>query len=216
MNSLQVAIASVPLAIYFVLIGTIRLRSRPLVTSGWRDMLTLGIACSGLAAVGPMQLFFPTHAASRWPGWVWLPMFGLYFLALLIVTMWSRPRLIAYGMSKNQFQATLLAAAQTIDPNASWYGEVLSLPGSGLQLSAESTLGYYVNSVGVVGTLNNLPDWIKLEREFVKSGSRTACTPGKTGWLMIAVGLALLLLGISPVVNDPEVALTELRKLMFR
>lgn len=216
MNSLQIAIASVPLAIYFVLIGSIRLRRRPLVTSGWRDTLTLGIACGGLVAVGPMQLFFPTHAASRWPGWIWLPMFGLYFLSLLIWTMWSRPRLITYGLSKQAFQDLLLKAAQVVDSGASWYGEVLSMPNSGIQLSAESTLGNYVNTVGVVGNLQNLNDWLKLEREFVKLGSQFSCHPGKSGWLLIAAGLALLLIAISPVVNDPQMALTELRKLIFR
>lgn len=216
MNSLQIAIAAVPLAIYFVLMGSIRLRRRPLVTSGWRDLLTLGIACSGLVAIGPMQLFYPTHAAARWPGWIWLPMFGLYFLTVLIVTMWSRPRLIAYGMSKFQFQEVLLKAAQSVDENAAWNAEVLTLPNSGLQLSAESSLGSYVSSVGVVGTLHNLPDWLKLEREFVRLGQQASCLPSKSGWLMLVTGLALLLLAITPVVNDPALALTELRKLMFR
>lgn len=216
MNSLQIAIAVVPLAVYLVLMGSMRLRSRPLVTTGWRDLLTLGIACTGLIAVGPMQLFYPTYAAAKWPGWIWLPMFGLYFLTLLIITMWSRPRLLAYGMSKEQFQELLLKAAQSIDPQAAWYGEVLSLPGSAIQLSAESSLGSYVSSVGVVGTLHNLPDWLKLEKEFVKLGAQSQCRPSHSGWLLVASGLALILIAISPVVNDPAIALAELRRLMFR
>jgi hypothetical protein len=215
-NALQIAIAAVPLAVYFLLMGSLRLRNRPLVTSGWRDMLTLGIACSGLVAVGPMQLFFPTHAASIWPGWVWVPMFGLYILGVLVLTMWSRPRLIAYGMSKQQFQQLLLNAAQSIDPNASWFGEVLSLPNCGLQLSAESTLGHHVNSVGIVGTLQNLPDWIKLEQQFVRMGSQSQCASTRSGWLLVIAGIVLLILTLSPVVQDPAMALAELSKLLFR
>lgn len=216
MNALQIAIAAVPLAVYFMLVGSLRVRSRPLVTSGWRDMLTLGIACSGLVAVGPMQLFFPAHAASRWPGWIWVPMFGLYFLSLLILTMWSRPRLIAYGLTKQQFQEILLSAAQVVDPSASWLGEVLSLPNCGLQLSAEATLGHQVNSVGLVGALHNLPDWIKLERQFVVAGSQAKCSSAKSGWIFLVAGIVLLILTLSPVVQDPATALADLRKLLFR
>jgi hypothetical protein len=214
-NSLQIAIAAVPLGVYFLLMGSMLLRTRPLVTSGWRDFLTLGIACAGLVAIGPMQLFFPTHAASRWPGWVWLPMFGLYLLALLILAMWGRPRLIAYGMSKAQFQDLLLEAAKEVDPNASWFGEVLSMPSSGLQLSAESTLGNHVNSVGVVGTLQNITDWIKLEKQFVHLSSKAKCSPSRSGWLLVLAGL-ILLTTLSPLFQNPTMAMNELRNLLLR
>jgi hypothetical protein len=214
--SLQIAIASVPLAVYFILIGAIRLRRTPLVTSGWRDLFALGLACSGLVTVGPMQLFFPTHAASRWPGWVWILMFGLYALGLLILALWSRPRLMAYGLRKSQFQEALLAAALEIDPQSSWYGEVLSLPNSGIQLSAESSLGSYVNSVGVVGNLQNLTDWLRLEKAFVRHGSRIQVTPVRSGWLLITAGITVLLISISPVFENPATAMVELRRFLFR
>ena len=216
MSFLQVTIATVPVAIYFILIGSLRLRRRPLVTSGWRDLLTLGIACSGLVAVGPMQLFFPSQAASRWPGWVWVPMFVLYFLSLLILAMWSRPRLIAYGLSQVDFQDLLLKAARQIDPQASWYGEVLSLPGAGFQLSAESSLGNFVNSVGIVGTLRNVQQWLLLERTFVQLGRSANAQTSWTGWLWIGAGAAALALVLLPVISDPQAALVELGRMMFR
>lgn len=216
MNALQIAIASVPLAIYFILLGAIRLRSTPLVTSGWRDFFALGLACSGLIAIGPMQLFFPSTAASRWPGWVWLLLVGLYIFALLIMAMWSRPRLLAYGMNKMQFQQTLLLAAQEVDSKAIWYGEVLSLPSIGIQLSAESRFGEFVNSVAIVGTLHNLADWLQLERAFVRQGSQVQTTPSRSGWLLLASGACVLLAAVMPLFNNPGVAMTELRRFLFR
>ena len=196
--------------------GAIRLRRHPLITSGWRDMFALGMACSGLVAIGPMQLFFPAHAASRWPGWVWALMFGLYAMALLISAMWSRPRLLSYGLGKSQFQEVLLKSAQEIDPQSSWYGEVLTMPNSGMQLSAESSLGSFVNSVAIVGNLQNLTDWLRLEKGFVCNGSKIQISPSKSGWLLVAAGTAVLLISIAPVFESPATALAELRKFLFR
>jgi hypothetical protein len=199
-----------------MLMGAIRIRRTPLVTTGWRDLFALGMACSGLVAIGPMQLFFPTHAASRWPGWVWVFMFGLYALGLLILAMWSRPRLMAYGMGRRQFQEVLVNAAREIDPESSWYGEVLSLPNSGLQLSSESNLGNHVNSVAIVGNLQNLSDWLRLEKAFVRQGSQIQVTPAKSGWLLITAGVVVILVSISPILENPTTALVELRRFLLR
>jgi hypothetical protein len=199
-----------------MLMGAIRIRRTPLVTTGWRDLFALGMACSGLVAIGPMQLFFPTHAASRWPGWVWVFMFGLYALGLLILAMWSRPRLMAYGMGRRQFQEVLVNAAREIDPESSWYGEVLSLPNSGLQLPSESNLGNHVNSVAIVGNLQNLSDWLRLEKAFVRQGSQIQVTPAKSGWLLITAGVVVILVSISPILENPTTALVELRRFLLR
>ena len=108
MPSVHMAIAVIPIALYFMLVGGLRLRNRPLVTTGWRDTLTLGIAASGLVAIGPMQLFFPTQAAARWHAWVWLALFALYALGLMMLLLSCKPRLVAYGMDEQQFIDTLL------------------------------------------------------------------------------------------------------------
>ena len=98
MPALHFAIAAIPVAIYFILVGALRLRRHPLVTTGWRDTLTLGIAASGFVAIGPMQLFFPNQAASRWHAWVWLALFVLYLLGLMMLLLIAKPPLVVYGM----------------------------------------------------------------------------------------------------------------------
>ncbi|MBX3420027.1 MAG: hypothetical protein KF752_00580 [Pirellulaceae bacterium] len=209
-------IAGLPIAIYLMLIGGLRLRRRPLITSGGRESLTLGIACSGLIAIGPMQLFFPEFAAVRWPGWVWILMFGFYFMLLLLILVWNKPRLIAYGVTRQQFHQLLLQAAQQIDEQAAWHGAALLLPQSGLQLAAESAItpGIYVASP--IGGFNNVMDWIRLERALVRCGQQATATPTRTGWLLLAIGMSLLATTLIPVLYNPNVAYAQLREFLLR
>jgi hypothetical protein len=216
MSSVHFAIAAIPVAVYFLLVGALRLRKRPLVTTGWRDTLTLGIAASGLVAVGPMQLFFPAAAASRWHGWVWLALFFLYLLGLIMLLLSCKPRLVAYGMSENQFITALHLAAQQVDPQASWNGEVLTLPSSRIQLALEPSGAARVQQVVHVGMLHNLQDWLKLEKAFVLSGAQQTCPRSAAGWPFVLGGCFLLAFAIAPLLADPGDALAQLREFLDR
>ncbi len=216
MSPIHFAIATIPVAIYFMLIGSLRLRRRPLVTTGWRDTLTLGIAASGLVAIGPMQLFFPIQAAERLQGWVWLALFALYVLGLMLILLSSKPRLIAYGLDETQFQTTLQQAAQEVDPLATWQGEVLTLPNSAIQLAYEPSGASRVQQVVHVGLLNNLQDWLRLERAFVKAGANCECPRSAAGWPFLIAGLLLLVFAILPMVSNPSDALAQLREFLNR
>ena len=214
MPAVHFAIAVIPVAIYFVLIGALRLRKRPLVTTGWRDTLTLGISASGLVALGPMQLFFPAQAAARWHAWVWLALFVLYALALMMLLLSCKPRLIAYGMDQAQFASTLLSAALQVDARAEWLGEVLTLPTSMMQLALEPSGTARVHQVVPVGQLRNLNDWLTLERAFVRQGASVICPRSNAGWPFVFAGLVGLALAIAPLVNDPNQALAQLREFL--
>lgn len=216
MPSVHMAIAVIPIALYFLLVGGLRLRKRPLVTTGWRDMLTLGIAASGLVAIGPMQLFFPTQAAAHWHAWVWLALFALYALGLLMLLLSSKPRLVAYGMDEQQFVDVLLAAAREVDDQAQWNGEVLTLPTAAMQLALEPSGTLRVHQVAHVGLLRNIQDWVKLERALVRAGSQVACPRSQAGWPFVICGLLLLTVAVVPLVNDPQQALVQLREFLMR
>lgn len=216
MPALHFAIAAVPVAIYFILVGALRLRRRPLVTTGWRDTLTLGIAASGLVAIGPMQLFFPNQAASRWHAWVWLVLFLLYLLALMLVLLSCRPRLIAYGMNETQFHNTLLAAAQQVDPAARWNGQVIDMPQSGMQLAREPSGATRVQQVVHVGLLHNVEDWLRLEKSFVSLGAQTVSARSMAGWPFVLLGSLLLAGSIAPLLTDPAAALAQLKTFLDR
>lgn len=210
------AIAAIPIAIYLILIGGLRLRTKPLVTTGWRDVLTVGIAASGLVAIGPMQLFFPVAAAQSFRGWVWLALLVLYVLALLLILLSSKPKLIAYGMDMQQFRETLLLAAQEVDEQASWNGEVLSLPNSGIQLANDPSGAHRVEQVVLVGFLQNIQDWLKLERAFAKTGSKVTCPRSWVGWPFVVFGVILLLSFVMPLVSNPENTLAHLQEFINR
>jgi len=210
-------IASVPLAIYLLLIGSLHLRKRPLVTSGWRDIMTMGIACLGLASVGPMQLFFPMHAAAVVPMLSWGLMFALYFMGLTLVMLWSKPRLTVYGMTATQFRDSLHQAALVVDSQSSWNGHVLTLPRAGFQLVAEPSTALRVHSVAAVETMhNNYSAWRLLERELVKAGHQLDSRPAKSAWILVGIATVLLVVAIAPVVVHPETTLAELKSFLWR
>ncbi len=212
----QYAVAIIPVAIYFILIGVLRLRTRPLVTSGWRDTLTLGIASAGLVAVGPMQLFTPPQAVERWHEWVWVMLLSLYALGLTLVLLSGKPRLIAYGLNHLQFREVLFQSAKLIDDQTHWSANVLSMPSSGMQLALEGTGSSRVQQATHVGHLQNLEHWMQLEREFVKIGSRTTCPSSVAGLPLLFIGSALLLSSIIPLIQDPAGALAQLQNFLDR
>jgi hypothetical protein len=48
-------------AVYLLLLGVVNWSRRPLLVSGGRDAAALALAVSGMAIVGPIELFFPFH-----------------------------------------------------------------------------------------------------------------------------------------------------------
>jgi len=209
-------IAIVPLAIYLLLIGGLHLRKRPLVTSGWRDTLTLGIACVGLAMVGPMQLFFPMQASAIIPNLSWAMMLALYFLLLTLFLLWSKPRLTVYGMTSEQFRESLQKAAAAVDSTSNWNGDVLSMPQADLQLVVEPTVSSSVHSVAAIGKISELSPWRHLESELVKVGSESIARPTAAAWIMIGIATILLTISLMPVVLHPETAYLELKSFLWR
>jgi hypothetical protein len=217
LTGVHFAIAVVPLAIYLLLMGGIRLRRRPLVTSGWRDIATLGIAIVGLVAVGPMQLFYPSAAAVRWPGFVWLALLMLYFLSLLLVILSCRPRLIVYSVDEATFRATVLKAASQLDAAAYWSGQILSLPATGLQLAMEGTGTATTQQLVCVGMPQSIDLWLALERAVVAEFRPVVARRNRLiAGLFLLTGGMLLLIGAAGVVAEPAVALREFREFLLR
>lgn len=206
------AMAAVPIAMYLIMLGAFRLRSRPLVTTGWRDVAALGIALMGLVAIGPVQLFFPTYAAARFSGWVWIILLALYLLTLLLVMLSCRPRLIVYGLGEDAFFQVLQEAAAHVDPEASWHGQTLTFPNVGMQLITEPTGARGVQQAVILSGPGSIQPWLQLESELVKRCAQATATERSwTGFWLIVGGLAILLIALWRVAADPAAALVELR-----
>ena len=214
---IPLAMSAVPVAMYLIMMGAIRLRRRPLVTTGWRDVASLGIAIMGLVAIGPIQLFFPTYAAARFSGWVWAMLLALYMLGLLLVVLSCRPRLIVYGLGEDAFFEALQDAALRVDAHANWQGQILTLPEVGLQLVTEPTGARSIQQVVSVSGLNSITHWMQLERELVKQCAGVVAT--QRGWAaawLIAGGTLLIVWTTSMIMSDPAAALVELREFFAR
>ncbi len=216
-SAVAFAIAAVPAAIYLMMLGRFRLSRQPLVTTGWRDAAALGIAIMGLVAIGPMQLFFPTYAAARFAGWVWGMLLGLYLLSVLLVVLGCRPRLIVYGIDEDEFVRAIHTAAQRVDVQANWQGQILTLPSVGLQLIAESTGSSGVQTVVSVTSLTSAAPWLQLERELVTECHQIrAAHRGWAGVSMVVGGGGLLLIAVCLILADPAHAFVELREFFNR
>lgn len=138
-----IVLALLPLIGYLVVLGLIRVSGRVLVTTGGRDVAALGMAVSGLCAVGPAELFFPSHAAIVFGPLVWIALGIFYALCVALVSLTSAPKLVVYGRTPDELYEPLLAAAQRIDPTATGDAAALSvsLPSAGIHLRLDGQRG---------------------------------------------------------------------------
>jgi hypothetical protein len=120
-----ILLALLPLIAYLAVFSLIRLAGWALVTTGGRDIAALAVAISGMLAVGPAELFFPTAAASMFGPAVWLALAAFYALSVSLIALTTPPKLVVYGRTPEELYEPLLAAAKQIDPAST--GNVNSL-----------------------------------------------------------------------------------------
>lgn len=140
MDPLRFCLAFVPLAAYFAALAAVHLRSRPVMVSGFRDSAALALGLSGLAIVGPIELFFPREAGVVFAQYVWLLLGALYGLGVLLVLLAERPRLVIYDLTLDEVRPLLARACERIDPTTRWAGQSLSLPAAGMELRVDSSM----------------------------------------------------------------------------
>jgi len=192
MDPLHVCIALGPVAMYLLVLGAINLSSRPLLTTGSRDIATLGIAISGFAVAGPMELFLPVKAVGFWgPAITWGLMFGIYLLGLSLVILMLRPRLVIYNLTSDRLLPVLDELARRLDPLPSWAGQSLSLPNLGVQLTVEPQ--HLLRNVQLVsaGPHQNFAGWRRLEAELAVALRKLPGSRNPLGYSLITAGLSL-------------------------
>lgn len=192
MEGFYLALAVGPLALYLVLIGTIRLRPHPFVTSGAKDTATLAIGLLGLVMIGPMELFFPQQAAVSLGIGVWGILILFYMLCCALWILTSRRRLIIYGLSEPKLRETLLEVAQTHDSQASWTGDVLQLPHKGINLCLEMSGNRTVAQLVAAGERQDWRAWFELERAIAQGVRKLPAEDRTSGWMLLATGTLIL------------------------
>ena len=214
MDTFSACLAFGPPAVYLLILGAINLARRPLVTSGTRETLSLGLALVGLAIVGPMQLFMPQEAVTRFGQFVWLLLVSFYVLCLTLAIMLSRPRLIVYNASLDSLRGALDETARRLDPETTWAGKSLSMPSARVHLQVEEFSP--LANVSLVATTDEQSalGWRRLEAALRDRLGDVPPLNRLHGFWLTAWGLAILAALAYWVVEDPQTIARGLDRLL--
>ena len=191
MDPLHFFIAMGPLAAYAALMGLTNTLGRPFVTSGARDAAALGVALSGVAVAGPLELFLP-ESANRWfPGGIWVLLLLLYSLSLSLVVLLMRPRIVVYNVSLEDFRPQISSVVKQLDAEARWAGDCVTLPSRHLQLTIEFQPWTRTAQLVSAGGQQDPLAWKQLERLLAKELRQTKSPALPIGYAMIGLGLLL-------------------------
>lgn len=214
MEPFPLVVSLLPLAAYFLLLGGLRVLRRPLVTTGTRDGLAIGIAVSGLVMVGPGQLFFPSLAAAELGWYIWIVLGIFYLLCVSLILLAWPPRVIIYGMRSETAREHLLAAAKTVDDQAcqeEQTGKIL-LPQRHVTLRVDS-LGI-TDAVQIEAFEKNLHPrfWRHLLLELRRQTAPTRTPLSLGGVAMLIIGVMLLSIVVSEATTQREALLAGFRE----
>ncbi len=209
MDPFRLCLAVGPIAVYLMLLGGIHLARRPFIVSGTRDAAALGLALAGLVAVGPLALFFPHDAATRFGPFVWLFLIVFYALCLVLALLLLRPRLVIYNVAADELRPILADLAPQLDSDARWAGDGLILPNMGIQLHMETFLLQRTISLMATGARQNYLGWRRLELSLTAALAaeelpRNVRNARILGGTLLGIGVLLSLLLIFGVAHDPR------------
>jgi len=178
-------IALVPLGLYLAALAAAHLRRRPSLVTGTLDAALVAGAVSGLAAVGPLSLLVPAAGGSPWS---WPVLVILFALCVAVCVLVSRPRLVVYNITVEQFRPLVAEIVSSLDPQARWAGESAALPGRGFQLHIEGNGPLRTVSVVNVGERSSPAGWGEFTRRLRRAvrGLRVRRSP----WGLLFASLA--------------------------
>jgi hypothetical protein len=216
-DPLHACIAFGPLAMYLVVLGAINLSARPLVTTGARDLIALGLAIAGLVVAGPMELFLFEAAVVEYGGWVvWAMMLVFYGLVVLCVSLMTRPRLVIYNVTSEQLLPVLEEVLAKADPQVRWVGNNIVSQGLGVQLTVE--LSPIMKNVQLVsaGPQQSFSGWSRLHRDLAAALRPARGVPNPFGATLLTVGLLLAGVITWLMAGDPAAVQQALNDMLRR
>jgi hypothetical protein len=216
MDPLHVAIALGPLATYLLVLGVVNLSSRPLLTTGGRDVAALAMAIAGLMVIGPMELFLVEEAAVWYGGWVWAIMLGAYALLVVLVILLLRPRLVIYNITLEQLRPLLADVVARLDTDARWAGESLVMPQLGVQLHLDAVPMLKNMQLVSSGPEQNLAGWRQLETELAAVLRRVRTSPNPYGVSLLTFGVLMAAAITYVLARDPGGVMQALNEMLRR
>lgn len=216
MDPLHFCIALGPLALYLFFLGLIHWSSHPTLVSGARDTAALGLAVSGFAAAGPMELFLPDTAALRFGPFVWALLIGLYWLGVTFLVLVMRPRLVIYNLAPDAARSVLEKLAPRIDPRAGWAGDSFFFPQLGVQLHLESFAPMKSVTLASSGPRQNLAGWKALQTALAQELSQVETARGRFGLSLLLVSQAIVALAVFRVFSNQQAVAQALVDMLGR
>ena len=213
MDPLHFCIAVGPLAVYLLLLGVLNLRGRPLVTTGARDAAALGIGLVGFVIAGPMELFFPEGAASRFGGWVWVMLIVFYGLCVSLVVLLMRSRIVIYNISLEQLRPILTSVAMKLDKRSRWNGDSLIMPERRVHLHVEPVDALRNIQLTSGGNQQSFEGWQALEKELSIALKRLSVGPNLIGIPFLVASGVLAAFSAAWMLNDQDAVAQALEAL---
>ena len=213
MDPLHFCIAVAPLAVYLLLLGVMNLRGRPFVTTGARDAAALGIGLVGFVIAGPMELFFPEGAASRFGGWVWIMLIVFYGLCVSLVVLLMRSRIVIYNVSLEQLRPILTSVAMKLDRRSRWTGDSLLMPEQRVHLHVETVEALKNVQLTAGGNQQSYEGWQALEKELADALKQLPVGPNLVGVPFLIVSGALALGAATWMLQDQQAVAQALEAL---
>lgn len=163
-----------------------------LVTTGGRDIAALAIAISGMLAVGPAELFFPSSAATVFGPLVWFALAGFYALSVALIALTSQPKLVIYGRTPDEIFQPLLNAAREIDVKATGDDRTLqiAMPTVGIRIRVDGQRGIDCSQVVAFEPNVSSVFWIKLLAGLRRHAAEATPVP-RRGLAMLVVALLM-------------------------
>lgn len=213
-DPLRLAIALVPLAAYGLVLGILNARRRPFLTTGGADLAALGAALTGLVLIGPIELFRPEPATAEFGSYIWLFLLIFYWLCLWLTVLLARPRLVIFNISGEELRPILAETARTIDSQAHWAGDSLSLPTLGVQLHVEMFEVMRHASLVASGEKQALAGWRKLAGELHQhlEPLQVGSNPRALGIVLVAI--ALLSASMAHILAHPQLVAQAVEEML--
>jgi hypothetical protein len=210
----RLCIALLPLAAYYLALGVVNFSKRPLVLNGARDAAGLAAALAGLIAVGPLELFMPAAAATRFGGFAWLLLVAFYALICSLAILLARPRLVIYNILPDQLRPILAELVPSLDPQARWAGDSLAMPTLGVQLHLDALPTMRNVALVASGEKQNLDGWRKLEKTLAAALRKKTASSRPRGRTFLVVALLLIALCLAASARDPQALAQGMRDML--
>jgi hypothetical protein len=189
LHSPAVWIALLPLGCYLLGLAWAHLRRQPLAVSVVFDGVMLAAAVSGLAVVGPLALLVPVTGGSPWS---WPVLAFLFALCVAVSVLVSRPRMVVYNITVEQFRPLVAEVVSSLDPKARWAGENAALPERGFQVHIEGNGSLRTVSVVNVGERSSPEGWGEFTRRLRRAVRGLPVRRSPWGGLFAGLGCGLI------------------------